>query len=566
MCTLLLPALATPFAHRSIACDVHPIGAIHHCKYLRHATSTIHLPSHICSSDPLLIDTASSQTSSKFGRRITSAIHGDADGDADMGGNDGRNGDAAAAANGSVNGTPAASRMPRRASFDFEAAPVDLNELMLRQLKEDRNALQFDMEWTRHQVGLANITPPESRTYQLRLLDLGHQLRQTNHRIHMREAEIHNYRFGPAAPAAYAQQQQYVPNAAQHAFFMNAEPPQERRGPGRPLGSKNRVRESLGPASTPGPQAPTNNAQKAAALASAGAKRILPTEITVATRKSDVAAPCTSCLDCFGLFAFQLDAAFDITCAHGHRFELTTSCAANGDKGESVPLAKRPRVEVGSPLGSPAEDDSKMVVDSTAGDAAHTGDTTNEDAAAQNGPSNKQTPKVDAAATSVLAAPTPSTPNVPSITASTNSAQAQAGSTPTAARTTPGGTVDETGPGGSQYQRLGHWMCTLCTSQKYLQHPAPKQPSEPSSWPLRDVSKIVTHYTRMHGEHNRMERCMELGTALQANLGPFRYWIQETKREKIPLEEVREALATLQRGSLPELLRRFSTAARAFPN
>ena len=58
---------------------------------------------------------------------------------------------------------------------------------------------------------------------------------------------------------------------------------------------------------------------------------------------------------------------------------------------------------------------------------------------------------------------------------------------------------------------------------------------------------------------------MELGTALQANLGPFRYWIQVTKREKIPLEEVREALATLHRGELPDLLRRYSTAARAFP-
>lgn len=496
---------------------------------------------------------------------MTSAIHGDADGDADMASNDRRNGDAAA--NGSASGTPAASRLPRRSSFDFEAAPVDLNELMLRQLKEDRSALNYDMEWTRHQVGLADITPAESRTYQLRMLDLGHQLRQTNHRIHMREAEIHNYRFGPS-PVPYGQQV-YAPNpnAAQHAFFMNAEPPQERRGPGRPLGSKNRARDSLGPASTPGPQAPTNNAQKAAALASAGAKRMMPTEITVATRKSGTDAPCTSCFDCFGVFAFQVDATVDITCADGHRFELTSPCAANGDKGESGPLAKRPRIEVGSPLGSPAEEDSKMAVDSGTGEAAHSGDTTKEDNAAEKAPAGDGTPNVIAAATPVLAAPTPSTPNPPTISANTGSAQAQTGSsTPVATRTTPGGTVDETGPGGSQYQRLGHWMCTLCTSQKYLQHPAPKQPSEPSSWPLRDVSKIVTHYTRMHGEHNRMERCMELGTALQANLGPFRYWIQETKREKIQLSEVRAALAELQRGQLPGLLRRFSTAARAFPN
>lgn len=456
-------------------------------------------------------DSFQGETSSKFGRRLASAPHGDADGDADMIGDDGRNGSAAAAANGSANGTPA-TRVPRRGSFDFEAAPVDLNELMLRQLKEDRDGLRYDVEWTRHQVGLANITPAESRTYQLRLLDLGHQLRQINHRIHMREAEIHNFRFG-TAPAPY-NQQMYALNPAQQAFFMNAEPPQERRGPGRPLGSKNRVRESLGPSSTPGPQGPPISAQKAAALASAGAKRILPNEITVAT--------------------------------------------PNGDKSDLVPLAKRPRVEVGSPLGSPADDDSRMAIDP--GNAVHTGDTTNEDTAVENGSAAGN------ANTSVLAAPTPSTPTVPSISAKAGSAQAQPSSSAKAPRTTPGGTADETGPGGSAYQRLGHWMCTLCTSQKYLQAPPPKQPSEPSSWPLRDVSKIVTHYTRMHNEHNRMERCMELGTALQANLGPFRYWIQETKREKIPLEEVREALATLNRGELPDLLRRFSTAARAFPS
>ncbi|KAH8742753.1 hypothetical protein F5883DRAFT_656400 [Diaporthe sp. PMI_573] len=52
---------------------------------------------------------------------------------------------------------------------------------------------------------------------------------------------------------------------------------------------------------------------------------------------------------------------------------------------------------------------------------------------------------------------------------------------------------------------------------------------------------------------------------LQANLGPFRYWIQETKREKIPLEDVRETLVTLHRGELPDLLRRHSAAASAFP-
>lgn len=122
-----------------------------------------------------------------------------------------------------------------------------------------------------------------------------------------------------------------------------------------------------------------------------------------------------------------------------------------------------------------------------------------------------------------------------------------------------------TGPGGSNYTRLGHHMCQLCTSQKYLTQTTPKQPSEPSSWPLRDVSKMVTHYTRMHGEHNRMERCQELGRALSDNRGQFHYWLRETKRAKCSTAEIDMAIAELNEGHLPELLRRNSNAAKAFP-
>lgn len=108
-------------------------------------------------------------------------------------------------------------------------------------------------------------------------------------------------------------------------------------------------------------------------------------------------------------------------------------------------------------------------------------------------------------------------------------------------------------------------MCTLCTSQKYLQHPAPKQPSEPSNWPLRDVSKIVTHYTRMHSEHNVIERCMELGAALDANRGPFKYWVEVTKKTHFDEGGVDAAIESLLNGRLPDVLRRLSQAANAFP-
>lgn len=156
---------------------------------------------------------------------------------------------------------------------------------------------------------------------------------------------------------------------------------------------------------------------------------------------------------------------------------------------------------------------------------------------------------------SVLAAPagTPPTPSVPAI---------QSG----LARSPPSSAGPATTPrGGPAYTRLGHWMCTLCTSQKYLQHPAPKQPSEPSSWPLRDISKMITHLTRMHAEHNNAERCMELGNALAGNRGPFRYWVQVTKKERASDVDIEACIAELLGGTLPEMLRRLSTAAAAFP-
>lgn len=108
-------------------------------------------------------------------------------------------------------------------------------------------------------------------------------------------------------------------------------------------------------------------------------------------------------------------------------------------------------------------------------------------------------------------------------------------------------------------------MCTLCTSQKYLKHPPPKQPAEPSSWALRDISKIVTHFTRMHTEHTDVERCQELGNALGTNVGPFTYWIRVTKKTPVSDEEVQQAITEMNEGKLPDLLRRLSAAAAKFP-
>lgn len=147
---------------------------------------------------------------------------------------------------------------------------------------------------------------------------------------------------------------------------------------------------------------------------------------------------------------------------------------------------------------------------------------------------------------------------------STPAMASQSTSAFTAANRAPSG-GPASGPRGSSYTRLGHWMCTLCTSQKYLKHPSPKQPAEPSSWALRDISKIVTHFTRMHTEHTDAERCQELGNALGYNSGPFKYWVQVTKKTQVTDEQIQEAIAELNEGNLPELLRKLSAAAALFP-
>lgn len=130
----------------------------------------------------------------------------------------------------------------------------------------------------------------------------------------------------------------------------------------------------------------------------------------------------------------------------------------------------------------------------------------------------------------------------------------------------PAGSPPYDGPAGNEFKRLGGWRCRLCTSQKYLNTPPPKQPSEPGHWPLRDISKMVTHFTRMHGEHNNVERCMELGAALGANRGPFKHWLLITKKEKgLDQDAIDTAVDQLENGRMPAILRKVSTSAANFP-
>jgi hypothetical protein len=70
-------------------------------------------------------------------------------------------------------------------------------------------------------------------------------------------------------------------------------------------------------------------------------------------------------------------------------------------------------------------------------------------------------------------------------------------------------------------QRLGFWKCRLCSAPKYLLAGAGRTPAAPCKWPLKDISKMITHFTEMHGEHSPSERCVELGSALAQNRACF---------------------------------------------
>jgi hypothetical protein len=77
--------------------------------------------------------------------------------------------------------------------------------------------------------------------------------------------------------------------------------------------------------------------------------------------------------------------------------------------------------------------------------------------------------------------------------------------------------ISEEGGVNTALQRLGFWKCRLCSAPKYLLAGSGRTPAAPCKWPLKDISKMITHFTEMHGEHSPSERCTELGAALTQN-------------------------------------------------
>ncbi|KAK4250069.1 hypothetical protein C7999DRAFT_12201 [Corynascus novoguineensis] len=278
---------------------------------------------------------------------------------------------------------------------DYELS--DLDEITVRQLNEDILAYRYDLDYCRSQLEEADLTPQEMRTLQLRILDLGHQLRHCAHRIETIKAQSRKYPSRTAGTIPYSTSGAPNSNGRQH----------------RPVGSGN----------------------------GAG---LLPARRMTATPV--------------------------------HAAGSTKRPAMDEEPG-SVKRAK---------MASPDSDATAAGLDDN---------------------------------------------NV-----------------------------------NTSLQRLGFWKCRLCSAPKYLLAGAGRSPAAPCKWPLKDISKMITHFTEMHNEHTPAERCAELGAALSQNRGPFEYWLRRTRAQNISDSGIiDDCFETLLDGEMPDLLRRHSRAAASMP-
>ena len=261
------------------------------------------------------------------------------------------------------------------ASLNYENS--NLEEIMLRQLEEDILAYNYDLDFCRAQIDEPTLTPQESRTLQLRILDLGHQIRHCQHRIETMRIQHRKPAYGGASYGSGGYQYQSInllPSAPKHQRASTANP-------------------------------------------GASLKRAAPSQMQ----------------------PMDLD----------------------GDDGQT-PAAANKRAKTGTganatPIGGGGH---SISFD---GAGAGEGDSTMD-----------LTTSID---------------------------------------------MDD-GNGGSinmELQRLGYWKCRLCSAPKYLLAGTGRSPAAPCKWPLKDISKMITHFTEMHTEHTPSERCSELGAALSKN-------------------------------------------------
>lgn len=300
----------------------------------------------------------------------------------------------------------------------------NLDEITVRQLYEDMSAYNYDLSFCRAQLEEDDLTPQESRTFQLRILDLGHQIRHCQHRIEtlrisMRGKPLRgSYGVTTSFPANHAS----VGPTSNGAAITN--------GNSKPLLKRTNTNTSI---STP--VAPTPSNKRPAS----------------------------------------------------HLNESTTNHQDENTKPNGTPIvSKRSKTHQSEPA-SPPDHDTSIHTNGADGDNL-------------------------------------------------------------------------------ALQRLGYWKCRLCEAPKYLLAGSGRSPAMPCKWPLKDISKMITHFTEMHGEHAPAERCTELGSALARNRGPFEYWLRRTRAQNVGDGSVMdECIDTLVAGTMPSLLRRLSRAAAGMP-
>ncbi|KAK1783252.1 hypothetical protein QBC45DRAFT_429207 [Copromyces sp. CBS 386.78] len=358
------------------------------------------------------------------------------------------NGNTTVSARGGGNAYTAASRVIGTGYENIN----NLEEIQLRQFHEDIDAYQHDLAYCTATLALPDLTPQETRTFQLRQLDLGHQIRHCQHRIENLQVQLRrqgipftNY---SASSGGRAYTAALLAGSGQVAGV-------KRRGPSDDDDDDNGGKTTGG------------SAKKA---------KLTPDEPQL------------------------LDADGDELMITGSREADGGSPNGNKSSGSPQPL----------PYGTPGTWEYNIPVH----------------------------------------------PSYPHHQHQSSNGNVTANSPP----------YDEETQQNTALQRLGYWKCRLCSAPKYLLAGTGRSPAAPCKWPLKDISKMITHFTEMHTEHTPAERCSELGYALAKNRGPFEYWLRRTRAQNVGDGEIiDEVIETLINGVMPLTLRRLSRAAAGMP-
>ncbi|KAJ4412010.1 hypothetical protein N0V85_003760 [Neurospora sp. IMI 360204] len=367
------------------------------------------------------------------------------DGNSDMNSKNSKNNDTTALARGGA--YTAASRVIGTGYENIN----NIEEIQLRQFHEDIDAYQHDLAFCTATLAMPDLTPQEARTFQLRQLDLGHQIRHCQHKIENLQVQL---------------RRQGIP-------FTNY-------------------------SASSGGRAYTASLLAGAGVA--GVKRSGPSD-------------------------------------------------DDDDGGKTTGSAKKAKLTPDEPQLLDADGDEVMITGGGASRERETG--------SPNGNSSSPQPQP-------LLYGTPGTweYNIPLHPSYQHQHQQQNGNG-TNNNSPP---YDEENQQNTALQRLGYWKCRLCSAPKYLLAGTGRSPAAPCKWPLKDISKMITHFTEMHTEHSPAERCSELGYALAKNRGPFEYWLRRTRAQNVGDGEIiDEIIQGLINGVMPHQLRRLSRAASGMP-